>query len=458
MNRRSVSLVSALGSRPNLSIPAACGGRAEIKAAYRFFDNDQVTFANVLQPHLERTRQRMAEHSIVLLVQDTSEIDVTRPEQVVQGVGDLDGARKGFLLHEMQAYTTAGTPLGTAWAEIVNRTQGISHESAACKRKKRRQLPIEHKESFRWLTGLRQGRTLAEQAPHTQLVVIADSEGDIYEVLAEPRGDRPVHWLIRAVHDRVVSVAGEPDETHRLREQVQATPRLDTYEVSVRPRRAKIAVEKQSRKQSREARVARVEVRAATQCLRPPGRPDRTLPPVTVNVVLVQEPAPPPGEPPVEWLLLTTLPIETLEQVRTIIGYYGVRWHIEVFFRTLKSGCRVEARRFEHVDRLLPYLAVCLIVAWRTQYVCHLGREHPDASCEVVFEPVEWQTVWVSVHRKKPPDRVPRLREIVHLIARLGGYIERPKSEPGVQTLWIGMQRMFDLVWAREAVASATEE
>jgi hypothetical protein len=457
LDDRAVLLLSALGRRPNLSIPAACRGRAEMKAAYRFFDNDKVTFENVLAPHLERTRERVAQQPVALLVQDTSEIDLTRPEQVVEGVGDLDGSRRGFLLHEIQAYTIEGTPLGTAWAEIVNRTEGVSHASPAAKRKKRQQLPIEEKESFRWLTGLREACALAEQIPETQCIVIADSESDIYEVFAEPRGERPVDWLIRAGQNRAVLGAEETEAAELLREQVLATPRLDEYEVLLRGRQAKTAAEERTRKQNRKSRKAWVEVRAATLTLRPPSRSDRKLPPVTVNVVVVREPNPPPGETPVEWILVTTLPIDTLEQVRTIIAYYCVRWNIEVFFRTLKSGCRIECRRFEHVDRVLPCLAICLIVSWRTLFVCHLGRTGPDLDCETVFETSEWQAVWVAVHRKKPPRKVPRLAEMVHLVAGLGGYVERPDSEPGAQTLWIGMQRMYDLAWAWDTFGPQTK-
>jgi hypothetical protein len=448
LDDRAVTLLSALGSRPNLSIPAACRGRAEMEAAYRFFDNDKVTFENVLEPHIQRSRERVAEQAVALLVQDTSEIDLTRPQQEVVGAGDLDGSRRGFLLHEMQAFTPQGIPLGTVWAEIVNRTEGLSHASAA-KRSERQRTPIEEKESLRWLTGLRQGRELAQQMPQTQCVCIADSEADIYEVFAEPRGERPVHWLIRACQDRALE--GSKREAAHLRDRVLSTPLLYEVDLLVRGRRSKTAAEDRARRQNRETRQAQVQVRAATLTLRAPWRPDRKLPAVTVNVVLVRELSPPPGEPPLEWILLTTLPIDTLEQVRTVVEYYCVRWTIEVFFRTLKSGCRIEHRRFEHVERLLPCLAICLIVAWRTLFVCRLGRECPDLDCEGVFEPSEWKAVWVTVQRKKPPRKAPRLSEMVHLIASLGGYVERPKNEPGPQTVWIGLQRMYDLAWAWES-------
>ncbi len=444
LDRRMQRLLSELGDRPNLSITAACKGRAEWTAGYRFFDNERVTFAKVIEPHIAQTKVRMAQEKIVLIVQDTTEIDLTRPEQEVEGAGELDGSRQGILLHLLEAFTTDGIPLGAAWAEELNRTDGVSHESAAKKSRDRKHKPIEEKESLRWLTGLREARAAAQELPDTRCICVSDSESDIYEVLSEPRGERPVEWLIRACQDRALY----GDEGKLVSDQLLATPVLYEVELLVRGRSAKTAAEDRARRQSRETRRATVEVRATTVTLRPPHRPDRKLPPVTVNVVFVSEPNPPPGEPAVEWMLVTTLPIDTLEMVRLIVEYYCARWSIEIFFRTLKSGCRIERRRFEHIDRVLPCIGLYLIVAWRTMYVCRMGRAGPDLDCEAIFEPSEWKAVWTAVKREKPPKKSPRLGEMVHLIASLGGYIERKNSEPGTQTLWIGMQRMYDLAWA----------
>ena len=444
LDARFAILLSDLGSRPNLSIPAACRGRAEMKAAYNFFDNEKVSFEKVIAPHVARTKERMAQHAVVLLVQDTTEVDLTRPDREVAGAGELDGARRGFLLHEMQAFTPDAIPLGSVWAEVWNRTEGVSHAPAATKQRQRKQTPIEEKESLRWLTGLRQARQVAQELPAVQCVCVADSEADIYELFAEPRGERPVHWLIRACQDRAL----QGEQARHLRDATAATPVLYEVELSIRGRQAKTAAEDRARRQNRQSRRATVEVRAAGVVLRPPHRPDRKLPPVTVNVVLVREPNPPAGETPVEWILVTTLPIDTPEQVRTIVEYYCVRWGIEILFRTLKSGCRIEQRRFEHMNRVLPCAALYLIVAWRTLFVCRLGRSCPDLDCEAIFEPSEWKAVWVAVHRRKLPKKTPRLSEMVHLIASLGGYVERPRNEPGTQTLWIGLQRMYDLAMA----------
>src|SRR5437868_4218860 len=264
---RGATLLSTLANRPNLSIPAACGGRAEMVAAYRFFDNDKVTFNKVLEAHIARTLERMAVQKVVLLVQDTTEIDQTRPEQEVVGAGALDGSRRGFLLHEMHAFMPEGIPLGTVWAEILNRTDGVSHASEPEKLKKRQHTSIEEKESMRWLTGLRQAREVAQQLPGVQCVCMADSEADIYELFCEPRGE--LHWLIRACQDRVL----EADTPQHLREPLLAAPVLYKVELLIRGRHARLTTEDRARRQNRETRQAEVEVRAARQ----PRRVCRTL-------------------------------------------------------------------------------------------------------------------------------------------------------------------------------------
>jgi hypothetical protein len=452
LDDRATILMSSLGNHPNLSIPAACGGRAEMKAAYRFFDNDKVTFEKVLAPHITATMKRLAEQEVVLLIQDTTEIDLTRPNQEVKGAGDLDGTRRGALLHEMHAFSQSGVPLGTVWAETLLRSEGVSHASPEEKRWKRHHMPIEEKESMRWLTALRQSQHVAEQLPGVCCVCVADSEADIYELFCESRGERgSIEWLIRAAHDRALRESPEADQGRYLLEAVMATPVLYEVTLKIRGREAKTNVEDRTRRQSRETRQAEVEVRAATVTLRPPWRHDRKLAPVQVNVVLVREEHSPKGEPSVEWILMTTLPISTPDEVRTIVEYYCVRWCIEILFRTLKSGCRIERRLFEDITRVLPALGLYLIVAWRTLFVCRMGRSCPDVDCEVIFEPSEWKAVWVAVNRKKPPRKAPRLGEMVHLIASLGGYFERKNSEPGPQTVWIGLQRMYDLAWGWEA-------
>jgi len=178
---------------------------------------------------------------------------------------------------------------------------------------------------------------------------------------------------------------------------------------------------------------------------RPPPRPDRILPQVTLNVVLVDEPNPPEGQKPIQWILVTTLPIDTHDQVRLIVKYYKVRWQIEVYFRTLKSGCRIESRYFEKITPLLNSIALYAIGAWKILYLCRLSKECPDLDCEIAFDPSEWKAVYMVVHREAPPATPPTLNEMIKMIASLGGYVIRAKTEPGTQTLWLGLQRAHDL-------------
>ena len=231
-----------------------------------------------------------------------------------------------------------------------------------------------------------------------------------------------------------------------MREQVLTRNVLFTQTIQVRRREAKVACEDRGRRQPRRSRSAEVEVRAGRVTLQPPWRPNRKLPEVPVNVVLVRELDPPYDDVPVEWIFLTGLPIEDAAQARRVVQCYTVRWMIEVAFRTLKSGCRVEQRRFEHVDRFLPCLAVYLIVTWRTLYICRLSRALPDDSCQRVFQPSEWKAVCQVVRRGSPPTAPPTLSEMVRMVAQLEGHVNYRRPEPpGPPTVWLGLQRVHDI-------------
>ena len=458
LNARLGLVLDQLGAHPTASIPAACGGYAETAAAYRLFDNERVTFDKVLAPHIDVTRQRIAGQRVVLLPQDTTEIDLTRPEQRVVGAGPLDvDSRRGAFLHLLHAFTPNGTPLGTLHAHTWVREDEPSL-SMAERETRKKHTPIEEKESYRWVSTLQRAQAEARRNPQTQFVCLADSEADIYELLmAGTAKPRAVDWIVRACQDRA-SRADDAETTLHLREQVLGSPVLFTNTITVRSRTQKVACEQRGRRQSRVGRKAAVEVRASTVTLRPPWRVDGKLPAVTVNVVLVREIDPPVGEEPVEWILLTSLPIETCEQVRGVAEYYCARWMVEILFRTLKSGCRAEERRFEHIDRLLPCLAVYLIVSWRTLHVCRLGRECPEVSCEVIFEPAEWRAAYHLVHRKPPPRTAPPLAEMVRLVAQLGGYVNRKRKDPpGPQTVWLGLQRLHDIALCYQTFGPGAE-
>ena len=449
LNDRLQTIVDQLGGHPSKSIPAACGGHAETTAAYRFFDNDKVDFEAILQPHIHKTIERMAAQPVVIVAQDTTEVDLTRPEEQVQGAGLLDGnARYGAFLHPLVAFTPDGTPMGTVYAEVWARDDVPPESKTKEERdKKRKHTPIEEKESVRWVDTFKAARDVASDVPETQCVHVADSEADIYELLEESQKEpQKLDWIIRACRERALQKGEKSATSEHLRERVLAQQVLFSHTITVRGRKAKVSCEKRGRRQPRQSRTAEVEVRAASVTLRAPPRHDRKLTDISINVVLVTERNPRKNDVPVEWILLTSLPIDDEEHVRKIIQYYCTRWMIEVFFRTLKSGCQVEDRQFEHIVRVLNCLAVYMVITWRTLFVCRLGREFPEISCEAVFEPDEWKSVYRVVRNEWPPSTPPTIREMVRLVAQLGGYVNRPrKDEPGPQTVWIGLQRLHDI-------------
>jgi Transposase Tn5 dimerisation domain/Transposase DNA-binding len=459
LDRRFRTVLDTMSQQPSLKFPAGCNGRAEMEAAYRFLDNDKVDKDGVLAPHYGATLERIRAEKVVLIPQDTTELDVTRPHEIMVGAGPLnDESRVGFFDHAILAYTPEGVPLGVVAAEIWARDFDGFDKSAEQKRAERRAKSIEEKESHRWRAGYREACRVAKEAPDTLVVCLSDSEGDIYECVLEGQQetDGPkAQFIIRACQDRalIVDDGAPPDRPTTLRAHVASTPILSYLTVDA-PEREPKSKDNRKRKQAREARTAELTVQAARVKLRGPARPGGKLPDIEVNCVLVTEPNPPEGAEAIEWLLLTSLPIDTVERVRTIVNYYCGRWAIEIYFRILKSGCKVEESQLKTAERFVPYLALCMVVAWRIQYLVMLGRECPDLPCDVAFDDDEWKTAYAVVKNQPPPKKPPSLKTMIGLVASLGGYLGRKgDGEPGPKALWVGLQRLTDLVRGWRAFA-----
>lgn len=416
-----------------------------MEATYRFCGNKKVNPDNILEPHRAATIERVRQHKVVLLVQDTTEIDLTRPSEQVDGAGPLQyETRQGGFYHPLLAFAEDGLALGNVWSKSWVRTKINTKMTPTEKANLKRHTPFEAKESFRWLEGFQQARKLAGQCPGTQFVCIGDSESDIYDLfLAQSESSVPqVNLLVRACHDRLL-VGGD----QKLAATVRASECLYTCRVDVSGRKQKMEARTAPRRQSRDARTANMEVRARAVTLKAPYRATQKLDNLRLNAVLVEEPTPEDGQVAIQWLLLTTLPIDTAEQVQSIVQHYCIRWQIEIYFRTLKSGCRIQERYFERMDRTWNCLAIYSVIAWQILYLCRLGRECPDLACNFVFTTSEWQAVYAIVHPRKIklPESPPTLNEMIRWVASLGGYVIRPKTHPGTQTLWLGLQRLHDL-------------
>lgn len=448
LERRLVGLLDTLSQGSTSSIPAACHDQAEMAAAYRFFDNDKVDFENVLAAHIDASYQRVAQQNVALLVQDTTELDLTRPGSEVEGAGPLgNGPKRGALLHLMHAFTSDGTPLGSLCAEAWTREpndetpkvkRGSSEKRMQCAGKS-----FEEKETFRWLQTAEHCVEIKEHCPETQLVMLADRECDITEVIDYCSSQTDFDWVIRSDIDRVLNKSHKADASVKVREELaQRRPRY-SQQLSIRSREqwGSASLKQRPGKADREAHDVNVSVHAGVVTLNDPrvGRRDG----VKVSAVLVRETATNGEHVPIDWLLLTSLPIKTRKDVELVISYYLMRWMIELFFKVLKSGCKIESRRFEHIDRFLPSLALYLIVAWRSLYVCRVSRTHADESCEEVYTQAEWKSVWQMVAGSEPPKRAPSLMKMTKLVAKLGGYLDRKNSgPPGPQSMWLGLQVM----------------
>lgn len=456
--RRFLMVLSALSDKPSLSIPAACGGWAETMGAYRLFESPSVTMEAVLAPHREATIARVAEQSVVIVAQDTTTLNLTRPEQPIEGTGPLsDEHNHGLFDHLGLAVSTSGVPLGVAFAECWARDwetfRANQERTKSEKAMRRRQTPFGDKESARWRRGYERGCELARRCPETTIVVVSDSEADILDCFAyaqEQRADdKPsAEWITRAYEDRLL---GETAKQAKLWETCQAAPVLTTMQIEVSDNTPQSG-DKTKRNQARAARVTTAEVRVATVTVRGQPRVEGKLPAQTMNAIYVREPGPPAGEKPVEWLLLTSLSTSTIEEVLQVIHYYVLRWSIEIYFRILKVGCGVEELQFENRERYQRCLATYMIVTWRVFYAMMLGRQCPEISCESVFAPEEWKALYTIVHKKPAPPAPPRLGEAMAWVARLGGYLGRKgDGPPGPQTTWIGMQRVKDFALAWQA-------
>jgi hypothetical protein len=439
LNRRAIRILERLGEKPTLSIPAACRGWAETQAAYRFFDNEKVSAEAVLAPHGQASAERMGKEAVVLCVTDTTELDYSGKKHKILGLGPLTyEVQRGMYLHATLAVTPERLSLGVLdalfWARDP-RGYGRSAEQA--------DRPIEEKESIRWLESYRRCCERAAQLPDTQLVFVADRESDIYEIFAEahgrtgPRAD----LLIRSQANRNLLDGRDGD---RLWERAAAAEVLGAVEFDL-----PAAKDRPARRVVQTLRATRVRLKA-------PYRTGVKLPDVRITVVHAREDKPPRGTERVEWLLLTSLPIETFEHAAELLQWYLCRWQIEVFFRILKSGCEVEELQLEHSDRLEAALALFLIVAWRVLFLTMLGRSCPDLPADLVFTTEEWRAVYIVAKRAKPPGKPPTLNQVIRLVASFGGFLGRKSDgEPGPKSLWIGLQRLRDFVAMADAMRAA---
>jgi hypothetical protein len=423
--KRLVELAQVLAQHPTAPLPEACGDGAMLKAAYRFFANDDITPHDCLASHIVSTYRRLDHVPMVLAVQDTTEVNWTS-HPATAGLGPLGHtACRGLHVHSTLAFTPDRVPLGLLAQHVWARDP-----DDVGKRQRRKRVPITQKESQKWLTSLEAASHVRAACAHTRVISVGDREADVFDLLAMERS-AGVDLLVRAAWDRCVK-----GPEHHIWATVEAQPVLEHLRLQVPSRGAQ------------PGRQATLALRFCPVTLCPPRhRKAEGLPCVTLWAVQVREIAPPSDAQPIEWLLLTTVAVQTAEDARERVEWYACRWGIEVWHRILKSGCRIEARQLATAERLQRCLTLYSVIAWRVLYATMLARAVPELPCGVLLEIEEWQALYCAIHQcPTPPDEPPSLAQAVHWIAQLGGFVgRRRRDQPGTETLWRGFQHLMDL-------------
>ncbi len=421
---RFLSILQLFSASPDASIPQVANSWKEIKGTYRFFNNEKVTQDNIMEPHQKATATRISEHKIVLCIQDTSTLNYTNLKET-KGLGTIstEPELRGMLVHTTLAITPERVPLG-----IIHQQTLIRPPEEYGKKHERKNKDIEEKESQKWINSLSAMAQLQMKIPDCLLINIGDREADIYEMF-EFALLYNCQILIRAAQNRRV----DHPEKH-LWSFLENQPLSTTLEVTV------------PRKNNKKERTAIVELRFTSVTLNPPAnKPDSK--PISLYAIYLNESNPPATEEPISWLLLTTLPVLSLEDALLYTDFYAARFSIEIFHKILKSGCNIEEHQFKSAEALKRCLAVDSIVAWRIMFLTMLGRSLPDIPCTAILEDYEWKSLFCFINKTHQPPTTPlSLQEAVRLIAKLGGFLNRKRDgHPGVQVIWRGLKRLSDI-------------
>lgn len=363
----------------------------------------------------------------------------------LQGAGYLHTKKtSGYLMHSVLTASPEGVPLGILRAEMWARP--ASEFGKAEQRSKR---PFAEKESSRWLRAFEAAAEICANGT-TEVLSIGDRENDIYEVLSAER-PKGAHLLVRVGQNRRILAPASAHSSAATEETEELTlTKIKQYASSL-PAQGSMDVQIAHR-ESQSERTVTVHVAFGTRTILPPHT---TTGGVKMSIVVAKEVRSDEAtvssqdeEPPLEWILLTSLAVESLDDAGLMLRYYALRWLIERLHYTLKSGCQVEKIELETVGRLQNALAVYLLVAWRLLWLVYQSRVEPEQSCEIVLETHEWQALYAVLHEGEAiPPQTPTLQQAILWIARLGGFLARKRDgAPGVKVIWRGWSRLTDVI------------
>lgn len=436
LGERFRKFVGQLATRLGQTIPLACQDWTNTKAAYRFLSNGRVNETAILAGHLQATRERFeAADGPILILHDTTEFSYTRESR--QPIGILhksfagrgkDGRPRlhtvcGILMHSSLAVTAEGLPLGLAAIKFWTRSK-FKGTNALKKKVNPTRVPIEAKESVRWLENLRQSTELLGEP--SRCIHIGDRESDIYELFCAAK-ESGTKFLVRTCVDRLAG-----NGQHTIAAAMRGIKVKAIHRVEVRDAKGTVS-------------EATVRVKYHRLRVYPPIGKQKKYPPLMLTVVYAQEASTPRGREKIDWKLITNLPIRSRKDAVEKLAWYAMRWRIETFHKILKSGCRAEASKLRAAERIVNLIAVFCILSWRIFWMTMMNRVAPGSSPVVALTRVETHLL-DSLIRDNPPKRRRTLSRYLTKIARLGGYLARTKDPPpGNMVMWRGLSRLTDI-------------
>lgn len=430
LNKRLAIILDSFINSPMESIPTSCQNWSKTFGVYRFMNNDKVCYNSVLQGHIKSSIDRISctdvsKVEVILAVQDTTIIDFTEHRSHDQLGHTSNSFRRGILAHPTLLITPDRLNLGILDAKLWTRDLSTLGSKAVRKSK-----PIEDKESYRWLESYISSDNLAKQFPNKTVVNVGDRESDIYDLFELACAEQAkAKLLVRAAHDR--KILSEDSEISLMWNELESSVELGRMPLVI------------TQTQYHQARETELILKAKRIKLKAPPRKDKNLMDLYITAVLAQEVNPPSETDSVEWMLLTTLEVNTLSDAINVLNYYTCRWQIEMFFRTLKGGCEIEKLQFEEPDNLMNAIATYMIISWRIQYLLMLGRQCPDLPADILFSNDEIIALYIAKSKPKPKE-MPTVFEMVILIATMGGFLNRKGDKyPGLKTFWVGLNKLL---------------
>ena len=428
-------LVEDLSRNIGSGLTVACQDWASMKAAYRFLSNTRVTEQEILAGHFCCTRERFAAtEEPVLVLHDTTEFSFRRGDDCSIGVLKKLPVRRmgrqlttcGILMHSSLVVTTGGLPLGLSAVKFWTRDK-FKGTNALKRRMNPTRIPIEQKESIRWLENLNQSTTLLGDPD--RCVHIGDRESDIYELFCIAV-DQQTNFLFRTCVDRVAG-----DDSTLVSKIVDQAPIRGRHRLTVKDKQGN-------------SREAILELKFTSLIVHPPEYKKKKYPALKLTVIEARERNKPTKGEPIVWKLITNLPVKNLSSAIEKLEWYASRWKIETFHKILKSGCRAEESRMRTAQRLANLIAIFTILSWRIFWVTMLKREAPRARPSLAFTKTEIEILKRQIKSKRQPhsQRKYCIDRFVLQVAKLGGYLARANDPPpGNIVIWRGLARLSDM-------------